>query len=68
MGGCICVSTKGDGVLRYVDVSGGWIFRCSDAAYRRTGEQGYGMVGNISIILFCYCWVVWRAAVGCDLG
>ena len=39
----------------------------ADAAYRRTGEQRYGTVGNISVILFCYGWMVRRAAVGCDL-
>ena len=41
---------------------------CIDAAYRRTGEQGYGMVGNISVILFRYGWVRWRGVLHCDRG
>ena len=40
----------------------------SRATRRLTGEQGYGMVRDISVILFYYGRMVWRAAVGCDLG
>ena len=46
----------------------GCIRFCLSGAYRKTGEQGSGMVGNISVMLFCYFWMVRRAAVGCDLG
>ena len=45
-----------------------WCFCCADAAYHRTEEQGYGMVGNISVILFCYSWMRWRGVFRCDPG
>ena len=43
-------------------------FVVQSGANRRIGERGYGMIGNISVILFCYSLMGWRAAVGCDLG